>query len=149
MEVEMLRVSRRGLFRVVLFTTVMTLTAACGDPIKEAKTAAQLRGRIETALSRLEMTGDVPGLQHRHVTVDPDSGVDGFAIKVYDVKLGTPEIGFQAFREMTFDLTRSDATHFMASHFKLTPSPVANGPKTSAQTLFEQLKNETATIEVD
>jgi hypothetical protein len=149
MEVEMLRVSRRSLVRVVLFVAVTTLTAACGDPVKEAKTAAQLRSRIETALSRMETTGAVPGLQHRHVTVDPDSGVDGFAIKVYDVKLGTPEIGFQAFREMTFDLKRSDATHFMASHFELSPSPVANGPKASAEALFEQLKNETATIQVD
>ncbi len=97
----------------------------------------------------MELTGQVPGLEHRHVTVDPDSGIDGFAIKVYDVKLGTPEIGFQAFREMTFDLKRRDATHFMASNFKLKPAPVANGPKSSAETLFELLKTETATIKVD
>jgi hypothetical protein len=137
------------IIRVVLFTALTTLIAACGDPVKEAKTAAQLRGRIEKALSRMEMTGEVPGLAHRHVTVDPDGDVDGFAIKVYDVKLGTPEIGFQAFREMTFSLSRSGASHFMATDFKLKPSPVANGPKASAETLFEQLKNETATIQVD
>jgi hypothetical protein len=146
MEVEMFRASRMALIHVVLFTTVTTLLAACGDPVKEAKTAAQLRSKIETALSRMEGSGEVPGLAHRHVTVDPDSAVDGFAIKIYDVKLGTAEIGFQAFREMTFSLSRSDATHFMASNFKLTPAPVA---KTSAETLFEQLKNETATIKVD
>jgi hypothetical protein len=134
--------------RVVLFTAT-TLIAACGDPVKEAKTAAELRGRIEMALTRMELTGQVPGLGHRHVTVDPDSDIDGFAIKIYDVKLGTPEIGFQAFREMTFDLKRSDATHYLASNFKLKPAPVANGPKTSADTLFEQLKNETATIKAD
>jgi hypothetical protein len=138
-----------GFIRVVLIAIAATLIAACGDPVKEAKTAAQLRGKIETALSRMETTGAVPGLAHRHVTVDPDSEVDGFAIKVYDVKLGTAEIGFQAFREMTFSLSRSDATHFMASNFKLKPAPVANGPKTSAEALFEQLKNETATIKVD
>ena len=145
----MLRASRMFIIRVVLFTALTTLIAGCGDPVKEAKTAAQLRGRIEQALSRMEMTGEVPGLAHRHVTVDPDGDVDGFAIKVYDVKLGTPEIGFQAFREMTFSLSRSGATHFMATDFKLRPAPVANGPKASAETLFEQLRNETATIQVD
>jgi hypothetical protein len=137
------------IIRVVLLTAVTTLIAACGDPVKDAKTAAQLRGRIESALTRMELTGQVPGLQHRHVTVDPDSDVDGFAIKIYDVRLGTPEIGFQSFREMTFSLKRSGATHFLASNFKLTPAPVANGPKTSADALFEQLKNETATIKAD
>jgi hypothetical protein len=135
-----------ALIRVVLLTAVTTLLAACGDPVKEAKTAAQLRAKIETALTRMEVSGRVPGLAHRHVTVDPDSDVDGFAIKIYDVKLGTPEIGFQAFREMTFNVSRSGDTHFMASGFKLKPAPVANGPKTSAETLFEQLKNETATV---
>ena len=145
----MFRASRLALIRVVLFTTVTMLLAGCGDPVKEAKTAAQLRAKIETALTRMEVSGQVPGLAHRHVTVDPDSGIDGFAIKIYDLKLGTAEIGFQAFREMTFSLSRSDATHFMASNFKLKPAPVANGPKTSAETLFEQLKNETATIKVD
>jgi hypothetical protein len=145
----MFRVSRMFIIRVVLFTAVTTLVAACGDGVKEAKTAALLRGRIEKALTRMELTGLVPGLEHRHVTVDPDSGIGGFAIKIYDVKLGTPEIGFQAFREMTFDLKRSGATHFLASNFKLKPAPVANGPKASADTLFEQLKNETATIRDD
>jgi len=144
----MLRVSRMILIRVVLFTTVATLIAACGDPVKEAKTAAQLRGQIEKALFRMEATGAVPGLAHRHVTVDPDSGVDGFAIKIYDVKLGTAEIGFQAFNAMTFNVSRSGETHFMASNFKLTPPPVANGPKTSAETLFEHLKTDTAAIQV-
>jgi hypothetical protein len=134
--------------RVVLFTTVTTLIAGCGDGVKEAKTAAQLRGRIEKALTRMESTGQVPGLQHRHVTVDPDSDVDGFAIKIYDVKLGTAEIGFQSFKEMTFSLSQSGGTHFLASNFKLTPPPVANGPKASAETLIEQLKNETAAIQV-
>ena len=145
----MLRASRMLIIRVVLFAAMTTLLVACGDPIKEAKTAAQLRGRIELALTRMEATGQVPGLAHRHVTVDPDSDVDGFAIKIYDVKLGTPEIGFQAFREMTFSLKRSGTAHFMAANFKLNPAPVANGPKASAETLFEQLKNETATIQVD
>jgi hypothetical protein len=141
------RVSGMTIIRVVLFATVTALIAACGDPVKDAKTAAQLRGRIEQALSRLEMTGEVPGLAHRHVTVDPDADADGFAIKIYDVKLGTPQIGFQAFNAVTFSLKRSGETHFMASNFKLTPPPVAGGPKTSAATLFEQLKNEAATIE--
>jgi hypothetical protein len=134
--------------RVVLIATIAMLLAACGDPVKEAKTAAQLRGQIEKALSRMETTGEVPGLAHRHVTVDPDSDVDGFAIKIYDVKLGTPEIGFQAFNAMTFSLKRSGETRFTATDFKLTPKPVANGPKTSAETLIENLKNETAAIEV-
>ncbi|WP_395020297.1 hypothetical protein [Dongia sp.] len=145
----MLRRSRMALIRVVLLTVLTTLIAGCGDPVKEAKTAAQLRGQIEKALSRMEGTGEVPGLAHRHVTVDPDSEVDGFAIKIYDLKLGTPEIGFQAFKAMTFSLSRSGETHFMASNFKLTPPPVANGPKTSAETLIEQLKNETATIKAE
>jgi hypothetical protein len=135
-----------SIIRVVLLTAVTALTAACGDPMKEAKTAAQLRGQIEKALTRMEVTGAVPGLAHRHVTVDPDAAVDGFAIKIYDVKLGTPEIGFQAFREMTFSLSRSGDTHFMASNFKLRPEPVANGPKDSAEALIEQLKNDTAVI---
>jgi hypothetical protein len=134
------------IIRVVLCTAITTLIAACGDPVKEAKTAAQLRGQIEKALTRMEATGAVPGLAHRHVTVDPDS--DGFAIKIYDVKLGTPEIGFQAFNVMTFSLSRSGETHFMASNFKLKPAPVANGPKTSAETLIENLKNETAVLKV-
>jgi hypothetical protein len=135
------------IIRVVLFTTLTTLIAGCGDPVKEAKTAAQLRGQIEKALTRMEATGAVPGLAHRHVTVDPDS--DGFAIKIYDVKLGTPEIGFQAFNVMTFNLSHSGETHFMASNFKLKPEPVANGPKTSAETLIENLKNETAVLKVE
>ena len=142
----MLRGSRMWIIRVVLCTAITTLIAACGDPVKEAKTAAQLRGQIEKALTRMEATGAVPGLAHRHVTVDPDS--DGFAIKIYDVKLGTPEIGFQAFNVMTFSLSRSGETHFMASDFKLKPAPVANGPKTSAETLIENLKNETAVLKV-
>lgn len=142
----MLRTSRMFIIRVVLFITATTLLAACGDPVKEAKTAAQLRGQIEKALTRMEVTGAVPGLAHRHVTVDPDSAVDGFAIKIYDLKLGTPEIGFQAFREMTFSLSRSGETHFMASDFKLRPEPVANGPKDSADALIEHLKNDTAII---
>lgn len=144
----MLRGSRMAIIRVVLVAAATMLIAGCGDPVKEAKTAALLRGQIEKALSRMERSGEVPGLQHRHVTVDPDSDVDGFAIKVYDVKLGTPEIGFQAFNAMTFSLKRSDETHFTASNFKLTPAPVANGPQMSAETLFQNLKNETATIEV-
>ena len=90
----------------------------------------------------------MPGLEHRHVTVDPDSEVDGFAIKIYDVKLGTPEIGFQAFQAMTFSLSRSGDAHFMASGFKLMPKPMANGPKTSADALIEQLKHETETLQV-
>lgn len=145
----MFRASRMTIIRVVLLTAITTLIAACGDPVKEAKTAAQLRGQIEKALTRMELTGAVPGLAHRHVTVDPDSDVDGFAIKIYDVKLGTPEIGFQAFSAMTFSLSRSGDTHFMATNFKLTPTPVANGPKTSAETLIENLKNETATIKAE
>jgi len=143
----MLRASRMTIIRV-LFITVTMLIAGCGDPVKEAKTAAQLRGQIEKALTRMEATGAVPGLAHRHVTVDPDSDVDGFSIKIYDVKLGTPEIGFQAFNAMTFSLSRSDDTHFTASNFKLNPPPVANGPKTSAETLFEHLKSETAILQV-
>ena len=145
----MSRASRMSIIRVVLFITVTTLIAGCGDPVKEAKTAAQLRGQIEKALTRMELTGTVPGLAHRHVTVDPASEVDGFAIKIYDVKLGTPEKGFQAFREMTFSLSRSGETHFTASHFKLRPEPVANGPKESAETLIEQLKNDTAAIQTE
>ena len=144
----MLRAPSMLITRVVLIMALTTLIAACGDPVKDAKTAAQLRGHIEKALSRMEMTGTVPGLGHRHVTVDPDSDADGFAIKIYDVKLGTAEIGFQAFNAMTFSLSRSGKAHFMASNFKLTPKPVANGPMTSAETLIEQLKNETAAIEV-
>jgi hypothetical protein len=144
----MLRRSWMACIRVVLFTTLTTLIAGCDDPVKEAKTAAQLRGQIEQALTRMEATGAVPGLAHRHVTVDPDSDVDGFAIKIYDVKLGTPEIGFQAFNVMTFSLSHSGETHFMASDFKLKPAPVANGPKTSAETLIENLKNETAVLKV-
>lgn len=144
----MSRVSRMLITHVVLIAAVTTLIAACGDPVKEAKTAAHLRGQIEKSLSRMEATGQVPGLTHRHVTVDPDSDVDGFVIKIYDVKLGTAEIGFQAFNAMTFSLSRSGATHFKASDFKLTPPPVSDGPKTSAETLIERLKNETAAIEV-
>jgi len=145
----MLRVSRMAGIRVLLFITITTLLAACGDPVKEAKTAALLRERFEMTLMRLETTGEVPGLRHRHVTVDADSDVDGFAVKIYDMKLGTPEIGFQAFKTMTFSLSRNgDETHFLASHFKLSPPPVANGPKASAETLIEQLKHETATIQV-
>ena len=142
----MLCASRMFFIRVVLLITATMPIAACGDPVKEAKTAAELRGQIEKSLTRMELTGAVPGLAHRHVTVDPDSDVDGFAIKIYDVKLGTPENGFQAFREMTFSLSRSGETHFLASNFKLRPEPVANGPKDSAETLIEQLKTDTAVI---
>jgi hypothetical protein len=149
MEVEMLRGSRMFIIRVVLFATVTTLIAACGDPVKEAKTAAQLRGQIEKALNRMETTGTVPGLAHRHVTVDPDSDVDGFTIKIYDVRLGTPETGFQAFHAMTFSLSRRGEAHFMASSFTLTPPPVANGPQTSAAALIEQLKTEAAVIKTE
>jgi hypothetical protein len=134
---------------IALLTIATALVAACGDPVKEAKTAAQLRSEIERTLSHMEATGEVPGLGHRHVTVDPDSDIDGFAVKIYDLKLGTADIGFQAFDEMTFRLKRSDATHFLASDFKLKPAPVANGPKATADTLFEHLKNATATIRVD
>jgi hypothetical protein len=144
----MLLGSRVAFIHVVLLAAVATLIAGCGDPVKEAKIAAQLRGHIEKALTRMELTGEVAGLQHRHVTVDPDSDVDGFTIKIYDVKLGTAAIGFQSFNEMTFSLTRRDATHFQASNFKLTPRPVANGPKASADKLIEQLKNETGAIQV-
>ena len=143
-----MRVPKMTFIRVVVFAAVAMLIAACGDPVKDAKIAAQLRSRIETALSRMEATGQVPGLQHRHVTVDPDSDVGGFAIKIYDVKLGTAEIGFQSFKEMTFNLSRSDATHFLATDFKLKPAPVANGPKQSAEALIEHLKNETAVIRI-
>jgi hypothetical protein len=148
MEVEMFRASRMTVIRVVLLTIGTTLIAGCGDPVKEAKTAAQLRGQIEKALTRMESTGEVPGLAHRHVTVDPDSAVDGFSIKIYDVTLGTPEIGFQAFKAMTFSLSRSGDTHFMASDFKLSPAPVANGPKASAEALIDHLKSDTAAIQV-
>jgi len=142
----MLRGSRMAFISGVLFTAITTLLAGCGDPVKEARTAAQLRGRIEAALSRMEVTGAVPGLVHRHVTVDPDSDVDGFAIKISDLKLGTAEIGFQSFSAMTFSLSRRDETHFTAANFKLTPSPVANGPKTSADALVEHLKAATAEL---
>jgi hypothetical protein len=99
-------------------------------------------------LLRLETGGGVPGLEHRHVTVDPDSDAEGFAIKIYDVRLGTPQIGFQSFREMTFILAPSDATHFTAAHFKLTPPPVANGPKQTADRLIEGLKTAAAAMQV-
>ena len=75
----MLRVSRMACIRVLLLSGATILLAGCGDPVKEAKTAAELRGQFEMTLTRLEATGEVPGLQHRHVTVDPDSDVDGFA----------------------------------------------------------------------
>jgi hypothetical protein len=134
--------------RVVLIATIMTLVAACGDQVKQAKTAAQLRTQIESALSRLETGGEVPGLEHRHVTVDPASDSEGFAIKIYDVKLGTPDIGFQSFQEMTFNLAQSDESHFTAAGFKLTPEPVANGPKQTADLLIERLKTAAGTIQV-
>ena len=144
----MLRVSRMAFIRVVLIATITTVIAACGDQVKQAKTAAQLRSQIESALARMEISREVPGLEHRHVTVDPASDVDGFAIKIYDVKLGTPDIGFQSFREMTFNLAPSDETHFTAAGFKLSPEPVTNGPKQTADLLFARLKTATATIEV-
>jgi len=148
MEDKMLRVSRMVFIRVVLITAITTLVAACNDQVKQAKTAAQLRTQIEIVLARMESGGEVPGLGHRHVTVDPDSDVEGFAIKIYDVKLGTPDIGFQSFREMTFNLAESDASHFTAADFKLTPEPVANGPKQTADLLIERLKTAAAAIEV-
>jgi hypothetical protein len=143
----MLRVSRMAFIRVVLIATITTIVAAC-DQVKQAKTAAQLRSQIETALARMESGGEVPGLEHRHVTVDPASDVEGFAIKIYDVKLGTPGIGFQSFREMDFNLAQSGPSRFTAADFKLTPEPVANGPKQTADLLIERLKTAASAIQV-
>jgi len=111
--------------------------AACGDHVKPYKTAAALRGQIEMTLRDVETGKQVPGLTHRHVTVAPDSDVDGYAVKITDMKLGDPATGFQSFSEMTFSLAQADATHFAADHFKLTPAPIGNGPQAASQTLVE------------
>jgi len=137
----MSRVSRM----VVVAAMATAVLAACGDPVKQAKNAAEVRGGIENALLRMEASGEVLGLEHRHVTVEPDSDIDGFAIKVYDMKLGTAEIGFQSFREMTFSLSRGTAAHLTAVNFKFKPKPVA---KASADALVEHLKTVTAAIQI-
>ena len=126
--------------RAAFGVALVLLLAGCGDPVERLKTAASLRSQIELAMGRIEAEGDVPGLQHGQVTVEPDSDVGGFRVKVYDVRVGDAKIGLQSFTEVTFSLAQSDATHFDATDFKFMPPPVTEGPKAAADTLVGQLK---------
>ena len=133
-------------FRVLGSLLLLSLLSACGDSVGKYETAAGLRGQIEKALRDMETGKEVPGLSHRHVTVEPDSDVDGYAVKITDMKLGDPGVGFQSFNEMTFSLAQTDATHFVADHFKLTPVPIGKGPQDASQTLVELLQRAASTL---
>lgn len=137
-------VSHAVTIRVLVF--LLPLLPACGDNVKQYKTAAGLRGQIEMALRDMEAGKQVPGLNHRHLTVQPDSDVNGFAVKITDMKLGDPAVGFQSFNEMTFSLVQTDATHFVADHFKLTPAPIGKGQQAASETLVELLQRAASTL---
>ena len=126
--------------------SVLLLLPACGDSVAKYKTAAGLRGQIEMALRDMEAGRQVPGLRHQHLTVEPDSDVNGFTVKITDMKLGDPAVGFQSFNEMTFSLVQTDPTHFVADHFKLTPEPIGKGPQAASQTLVELLRRSASTL---
>ena len=132
--------------RVLVSLLLLLPLPGCGDNVGKYKTAAGLRGQIETALRDMEIGRPVPGLNHRHLTVKPDSDVDGFAVKITDMKLGDPAVGFQSFNEMTFSLVQTDATHFVAGHFKLTPQPIGKGPQAASQTLVDLLPRAASTL---
>jgi len=132
--------------RALVSLLLLLLLAACGDNVGKYKTAAGLRGQIEAALRDMEAGRLVPGLNHRHLTVEPDSDVHGFAVKITDMKLGDPAVGFQSFNEMTFSLMQTDATHFVADHFKLMPQPIGKGPQAASQTLVELLQRAASTL---
>ncbi|HVZ00668.1 MAG TPA: hypothetical protein VHA35_14260 [Dongiaceae bacterium] len=147
MEVEMLRALCDAVIHRVLVVSLLLLPLlGCDNSVQKYKTAAGLRGQIEAALRQMETGRLVPGLDHRHVTVEPDSEVDGFAVKITDMKLGDPKVGFQSFSEMTFSLAQADATHFVADHFRLTPVPVGKGPEEASQTLVELLQRAASTL---
>jgi hypothetical protein len=142
------------LIRLVLIAAVLALGAtACGDPVKQAKTAAQLRGQVEMTLQSMEMRHTVPGLAHRHVTVEPDADSDGFLVKIYDLKLGAAAIGFQSFKTTTFVLTEKPATEgssqtagFSADRFRFDPRAVGETPDTAPGMLIGQMKRWAAEI---
>ena len=136
----MLRASRGAIIRRMLVSiSLQLLLPACGESAREHETAAGLHGRIETALRRIETGKLVDGLRYRDVTVDPDPAADGFTVKITDMKLGDPQVGFQSFSQMTFIVARTDATHFLAGQFRFTPEPVGQGPLAASQTLVELL----------
>jgi len=139
-------VSHAVTIRILVLVLLLPLLPACGDNVKHYKTAAGLRGQIEMALRNMETGKQVPGLSHHHVTVEPDSDVDGFAVKITDMKLGDPSVGFQSFDAMTFSLAQTDARHFVADHFKLTPVPIGEGPQTASQTLVDLLQRAASTL---
>jgi len=150
----MLRVSRIGFRRAVLIPVMIipvmvatTMLAGCGDQVKVAKTAAELRSQVEATLQRMELRNEVPGLQHRHVTVEPDSENGGYAVEIFDLKLGDATIGFQTFSVLTFNLTEDDS-RFVAQSFKFTPTPVTDAPDSVAGMLIDHLKTSSAKIEI-
>ena len=132
--------------RVLGSLLLLSLLSACGDNVGKYKTAAGLRGQIETALRDMEAGKQVPGLSHRHVTVAPDSEADGFAVKITDVRLGDPAVGFQSFNQMTFSIAQADATLIVANHFKLTPEPIGKGPQVASQSLVGLLRRAASTL---
>jgi len=165
----MLRLSRIGFRRAVLIPVMVirvmvvpvtvvpimviplmvaaTMLAGCGDPVKVAKTAAELRSQVEAMLQRMELRNEVPGLQHRHVTVEPDSENGGYAVEIFDLKLGDATIGFQTFSVLTFNLTEDDR-RFVAQSFKFMPTPVTDAPDSAAGMLVDHLKTSSTKIQV-
>lgn len=135
---------RRALLPVLL---LLLLIAACTDQMKQLMTAADLRGQIESALWQIEVGKQVAGLRHRHETVEPDPDIEGFAVRIYDLKLGTPDSGYQSFSQMSFSLAQSDDTHFAADKFALTPAPIGDGPTAAAQTLVALLQRAVSTLQ--
>jgi hypothetical protein len=125
--------------RIVLLVVAVTTTlAACGDQVRQAKIAAQLRAQLIATLERLEARRAIPGLQHRHVTIEPDSGGEGFTVKIYDLKLGGAEIGFQSFTLMNFGLA-ADGAHFAARNFRFAPKAISQAPDSAPGMLIAAL----------
>jgi hypothetical protein len=135
----MVRASQASLIGFASVAAALLLLAACDDQVKVYRMAATVRDQMQSALNRIEAEGQVPGLQHHHVSVEPDSSSGGFAIKIYDLQLGDAAMGFQSFGKLTFLLRRSDATHLVAQDFEFTLPPVTQGPKAATGMLIDSL----------
>jgi len=125
---------------------LLLLLAACNDRLKQLRTADKLHGQIEIALRQMEVGRQVPGLRHRHVTVELDPDNDGFVVKIYDLKLGTADIGFQSFSLMSFSLAQTDETHFVGDKFAMMPKPIGKGPMEAVQKLVGLLQRAVSTL---
>jgi hypothetical protein len=123
------------------------LLAACGDRVRQAKIASDLRAQLVATLQFLESHRTIPGLQHGHVSIELDSGGGDFAVQIYDLKLGDAALGFQSFNRMSF-VVAGDDKGFIVRDFEFSPKAISDAPDSAPGMLIAALQAWAPTIRI-